>query len=103
MNRRERKAYDIAAYGRWHGAYRSYDIVKEACIAMGAVLSLAIVLTILFSSPDEPPSTIKQWSRSNPVDFVTTATTELDGTSGGGGHRIRVRAGRSAGDVDECV
>jgi hypothetical protein len=40
------------------------------------------VLTILFSSPDEKSSTIKQWSRSDPVDFVTTAVTELNATSG---------------------
>ena len=34
------------------------------------------------ASPDEKPSTIKQWSRSDPVDFVTTAVSELNGTSG---------------------
>ena len=50
------------------------------------VLALTVVLTILFSSPDEKPSTIKSWSRSDPVDFVTTATTELDGSSGTGGY-----------------
>jgi hypothetical protein len=50
------------------------------------VLALVIGLTILFSSPDEKPSTIKQWSRTDPVDFVTTATTELDGSSGTGGY-----------------
>src|SRR6202035_4445344 len=50
------------------------------------VLALAVGLTILFSSPDDPPSTIKQWSHTDPVDFVTTATTELDGTSATGGY-----------------
>ena len=70
----------------WKGGYRPYDLVKEASIALGVVLALAVVLTILFSSPDEQPSTIKQWSRTDPVDFVTTATTELDGTSGTGGY-----------------
>lgn len=73
-------------YREWKGPYRSYDIVKEASIALGAVLALCVVLAILFSSPDEAPSTIKQWSRSNPVDFVTTASTELDGSSGTGGY-----------------
>ena len=34
------------------------------------------------TSPDDPPSTIKQWSRTDPVDFVTTAVSQLDGTSG---------------------
>ncbi len=42
---------------------------------------MVLVLTILFSSPDDPPSTIKSWSRSDPVDFVTTAVSQLDGTS----------------------
>ncbi len=65
----------------WHGGYRRYDLVKEVTIAIGVVLGLAVVLTVLFSSPDEPPSTIKQWSRTDPVDFVTTAVSELDGTS----------------------
>ena len=44
------------------------------------------MLTILFSSPDLKPSTIQSWSRGDPVDFVTTATTELDGTSGTGSY-----------------
>src|SRR5471030_2343558 len=71
-------------YREWKGAYRPYDIVREATIAFGVVLALAVGLTILFSSPDDPPSTIKSWSRTDPVDFVTTATTELDGSSGTG-------------------
>ncbi|HEY2650495.1 MAG TPA: hypothetical protein VGI50_01150 [Solirubrobacteraceae bacterium] len=86
MNRKERHAYDRATYEQWQGGYRSYDIVKEACIALGVVLALCVVLTILFSSPDEKPSTIQSWSRGDPVDFVTTATTELDGTSTTGGY-----------------
>jgi hypothetical protein len=66
----------------WKGGYAPYDLVKELCIAVAAVALIAILLTILFSSPDDKPSTIAQWSRQMPVDFVTTATTELDGTSG---------------------
>jgi hypothetical protein len=85
MSRESRRREESAAR-EWKGAYRPYDLVKEATIALGVVLALAVVLTILFSSPDDPPSTIKQWSRSAPVDFVTTATTELDGTSGTGGY-----------------
>ena len=42
---------------------------------------LAVPLTVLFSSPDEKPSTIAQWSRELPVNFITTATEELNGTS----------------------
>ncbi len=73
-------------YREWKGGYRPYDLIKEASIALGVILALCVLLAILFSSPDERPSTIKQWSRSDPVDFVTTATTELDGTSGTGGY-----------------
>jgi len=73
-------------YEHWTGGYRSYDIVKEASIALGVVLVLTLLLTILFSSPDERPTTIQQWSRTDPVDFVTTAATELDGSSGTGGY-----------------
>ncbi|HUN79325.1 MAG TPA: hypothetical protein VMU32_10415 [Solirubrobacteraceae bacterium] len=66
----------------WTGTYAPYDLVKELCIAVGAIALLAVLLTVLFSSPDLKSSTIKQWSRELPVDFVTTATAELDGTSG---------------------
>jgi hypothetical protein len=79
-SRRERLAED-ESYRDWKGAYVPYDIVKEAVIAFGVVLALALVLTILFSSPDEKPSTVQSWARTDPVDFVTTATTELDGSS----------------------
>jgi len=77
----EQRRRDDEAAREWKGVYRHYDLVKEASIAFGVVLALALVLTILFSSPDEPPSTIRSWSRTNPVDFVTTAVTELDGSS----------------------
>jgi hypothetical protein len=89
MSWRERRAArrrEDSSYETWGGAYRPYDLVKEASIAFGAILALTVVLTILFSSPDEKPSTVKSWARNNPVDFVTTATTELDGSSGTGGY-----------------
>ncbi len=66
----------------WKGAYAPYDLIKELCVAIGVIALLAVLLTVLFSSPDDKPSTIAQWSRQMPVDFVTTATAELDGTSG---------------------
>jgi hypothetical protein len=66
----------------WKGSYSRYDLVKEITIAIGAVLAIVVLLTVLFSSPDAKPSTIAQWSRQMPADFVTTATSELDGTSG---------------------
>jgi hypothetical protein len=67
--------------GPWKGAYASYDLVKELCIAVGVVALLAILLSVLFSSPDEKPSTVAQWSRQMPINFVATAAKELDGTS----------------------
>ena len=66
----------------WKGPYRSYDLIKEATIAIGVVTGIVLVLTILFSSPDDKPSTVQQWARATPVDFVTTAVSELDGSSG---------------------
>jgi hypothetical protein len=83
---RERRRREDESYRQWKGAYRPYDILKEATIALGAVLVLVVVLTILFSSPDLAPSTIKSWARTDPVDFVTTASTELDGSSTTGGY-----------------
>jgi hypothetical protein len=67
--------------GPWKGGYASYDLVKELCIAVGVVALLAILLAVLFSSPDEKPSTVAQWSRAMPINFVATAARELDGTS----------------------
>jgi hypothetical protein len=65
----------------WKGPYAPYDLVKELCVAVGVIALLAVVLAVLFSSPDEKPSTIAQWSRELPVNFLSTATKELNGTS----------------------
>jgi hypothetical protein len=70
----------------YDGPYRPYDIVKEVSVCTGIIALLAIVLTVLFSSPDLAPSTIKGWSRSMPADFVTTALSELDGQSDTAGY-----------------
>jgi hypothetical protein len=86
VTRRERRARENEAAREWKGGYRPYDLVKEFSIAIGVVLALSVVLTILFSSPDDPPSTIKSWARTDPVDFVTTAVSELDGSSGTAGY-----------------
>jgi hypothetical protein len=86
MTRRERHKAEDEKYRDWKGAYRPYDLIKEASIAIGVVTALAVVLTILFSSPDLNPSTVKSWSRTDPVDFVTTAVSELDGSSGTAGY-----------------
>jgi hypothetical protein len=65
----------------WHGRYVRYDLVKEFVVALGVVTALTVVLTILFSSPDDRPVTIQQWARTDPADFLATAVTELDRTS----------------------
>jgi hypothetical protein len=85
MSRESRRRED-ESYREWKGAYSPYDILREATIAFGVVLALVLLLTVLFSSPDLPPSTIRSWSRTDPVDFVTTAATELDGSSTTGGY-----------------
>ncbi len=63
-----------------------YDLVKELTIALSGVGLLAILLAIFLSSPDVPPVTIASWSQTDPVDFVTTATGELAGTTGSAGY-----------------
>jgi hypothetical protein len=70
----------------YDGPYKPYDLIKELCVAIAVVASLALLFTIFFSSPDDRPSTIAQWSRQMPVDFVTTAVSELDGTSATAGY-----------------
>ena len=65
----------------WKGHYYPYDLVKELFIAVGVITLLAVLLTVLLSSPDEKPSTISQWSQQKPADFVTAAVKELDGSS----------------------
>src|SRR5579884_1409452 len=84
--RRAQRRREAASYTQWQGGYRPYDLVKEASIAFAVITALAVVLTILFSSPDEKPTTIKSWARTDPVDFVTTAVSELDGSSGTAGY-----------------
>ena len=75
-----------AAARHYDGPYKPYDLIKELCVATGAIALLAVLLAFVFSSPDLAPSTIAQWSRQMPVDFVTTAVAELDGTSDSAGY-----------------
>jgi hypothetical protein len=70
----------------WTGAYAPYDLVKELCVAVGVIVLLAVLLTVLFSSPDERPSTIGQWSRELPINFVAAGAKELAGTSDTAGY-----------------
>ena len=63
-----------------------YDLLKELALAMAAVGVLALLLSAFLSSPDVPPVTIATWSQSDPIDFVTTSTGELAGTTGSAGY-----------------
>ena len=65
----------------WHGPTIRYDIVKEFVVALVVMTLLAVGLAVVLSSPDEPAVTIRQWSQVAPRDFLTTAVSELDGTS----------------------
>jgi hypothetical protein len=66
----------------WAGEKRRYDLVKEFVVALLVVTILSVILAALFSSPDEKEVTLGQWAKAAPNDFVATAATELDGTSG---------------------
>lgn len=70
------------AYAKpWKGKNRPYDILREATIAFAIVGLLTIGLSLTFGSPDDPAVTLQSWSKAAPADFVTTAATELAGTS----------------------
>jgi len=58
-----------------------YDLVKELFLALAGVGLLALLAALILSSPDVAPVTIANWAQSDPVDFVTTATNELAGSS----------------------
>jgi hypothetical protein len=70
----------------WDGPKVRYDLAKEFVVALVVVALLAIALAVVFSSPDEHPVTIRQWSQATPGDFLSTAATELDGSSGTAGY-----------------
>jgi hypothetical protein len=65
----------------WPGPFVRYDLIKELVVALGVITLLTVVLTVLFSSPDDPPTTIQSWAQADPSDFVATSVTELAGTS----------------------
>jgi hypothetical protein len=61
--------------------YRSYDLIKEFVIALVAVTALTVLLSAVFSSPDEKAITLAGWAKADPNDVVATAASELAGTS----------------------
>ena len=58
-----------------------YDLVKELFLALAGVGLLALLAALILSSPDVSPVTIANWAQSDPIDFVTTASNELVGSS----------------------
>ncbi len=75
-----RPQVDQATYYRGIPTIR-YDLVKEFVIALVVSGIIVLLLAVALSSPDVPPVTIQSWAQANPVDFITTATAELGGTS----------------------
>ncbi|NUU05208.1 hypothetical protein HNO83_02450 [Leifsonia sp. C5G2] len=65
----------------WAGRTRTYDLIKEVTIGFVVVALATLGLAAVFGSPDEPSVTFRSWATSAPVDFATTATAELGGTS----------------------
>ncbi len=58
-----------------------YDLIRELALALLGTAVLVVVLAAALSSPDDPPVTIQRWAQQDPVDFVTTAVSELSGQS----------------------
>jgi len=58
-----------------------YDLVKEIFIALAGVGVITLLVALILSSPDVAPVTIAAWAHGDPVDFVTTATNELAGST----------------------
>jgi hypothetical protein len=65
----------------WKGGHTPYDIIKEGTIALLVIALLTLIFAVVFGSPDEAAITIKSWSNADPIDFATTALSELNGTS----------------------
>jgi hypothetical protein len=80
--RQRRRALAAADAAPWRGPTRRYDILKEGTIAGAIILVLTVALASLLSSPDVPSVTIQSWAKVAPADFLATAATELNGTSG---------------------
>ena len=74
----KQRSFDKATYYRGVRMV-PYDLLKEMAVALTAVAVIVVVLSAVLSSPDVPSLTIQGWARSDPVDFVTTAASELSG------------------------
>jgi hypothetical protein len=58
-----------------------YDLLKELTVALGIITVVVFGLAAILSSPDVRPDTIQRWAHDDPIDFITTATSELAGAS----------------------
>ncbi len=58
-----------------------YDLIKEVFLAAVVGGLLVLVLSVVFSSPDVPSMTFRNWAEENPTDFINTTFTEFNGTS----------------------
>jgi len=85
-DRAARKAAAASDAAPWRGPTRRYDILKEGTIAALVASCLVLVMAGVLSSPDVPPLSIKTWGTVDPVGFVNTAATELDGSSVSAGY-----------------
>ena len=70
----------------WRGRVRDYDLFKEVTVGFVIVSLLTVGIVAILGSPDEPSVTFKTWAKSQPLDFATTATAELGGTSDTAGY-----------------
>jgi hypothetical protein len=84
--RAERRATRAAEAAPWRGPTRQYDILKEGTIAALVAIILTVGLASVLSSPDVPPVTVRSWVQVAPADFLATAASELNGTSGTAGY-----------------
>ncbi|GAC1468851.1 MAG: hypothetical protein PVSMB7_17310 [Chloroflexota bacterium] len=58
-----------------------YDLVKEFLVAMAVVTVLVLAVSLVLSSPDEPPVTIQGVAQTSPQIYLQTSLNSLDGTS----------------------
>ncbi|HZD64953.1 MAG TPA: cytochrome b N-terminal domain-containing protein [Acidimicrobiales bacterium] len=76
--RREAREADRS---EWQGPVRRYDLIREAVAATAVMVAATVALAAVLSSPDVAPITIRRWATAAPADFVSTAASELAGTS----------------------
>ncbi|MGO4535913.1 hypothetical protein [Leifsonia sp. 2MCAF36] len=80
------RAGDDLASRPWRGRVRDYDLFKEVTVGFVVVSLLTVGIVALLGSPDERSVTFSSWATSQPLDFATTATAELAGTSDSAGY-----------------